>query len=206
MGAWIDTLFAYIAQLGYWGIFIGLLVEVIPSEIVLSYAGYLVSTGDISFWGAVVVATTGGVFAQLFLYWLGKYGGMPFLEKYGKFFLLHPAQLASAQQWFARYGTVIVFGARFIPIVRHAISIPAGMAHMPILTFTGLTTLAIVPWSIGFVALGRALGGNWGEIERVIAPYLPYVVGGVVLLLAAYVFFQNRFRQEKGRVHSRQAS
>lgn len=104
---------------------LGLMLEVIPSEIVLSYAGYLVSTGSITFWGAVAFGTIGGVIAQLFIYWIGRYGGRPVLERYGKYILIQKKHIDYAEDWFNRYGTGVIFTARFIPVVRHAISIPA---------------------------------------------------------------------------------
>ncbi len=83
----ISHLFEWIQSLGYFGIMIGLMIEVIPSEIVLAYGGYLVSQGDVNFFGAVLFGTVGGVIAQIFVYWIGRYGGRPVLEKYGKYIL-----------------------------------------------------------------------------------------------------------------------
>lgn len=84
----INYLFEIIRSLGYFGIMLGLMVEVIPSEIVLAYGGFLVSSGHINFFGAVVFGTIGGVLAQLFIYWIGRYGGRPVLDKYGKYILI----------------------------------------------------------------------------------------------------------------------
>src|SRR5690554_2694572 len=125
---WVEAIFGLITEMGQWGIMWGLLIEVIPSEIVLSFGGYLVSQGTVTFGGAVVFGTIGGTMAQIFVYWIGRYGGRPFLEKYGKYFLIHKKQIDLSEQWFHRYGTGVIFTARFIPIVRHAISIPAGIA------------------------------------------------------------------------------
>ncbi|MGQ0516106.1 DedA family protein, partial [Bacillus sp. D-CC] len=88
LGELIHSVLVFLEGLGYWGIMLGLMLEVIPSEIVLSYAGYLVSTGSITFWGAVAFGTIGGVIAQLFIYWIGRYGGRPVLERYGKYILI----------------------------------------------------------------------------------------------------------------------
>lgn len=84
----IAGIFELLSQLGYVGIALGLMVEVIPSEIVLSYGGFLVSTGKIHFIGALLAGIAGGTLAQLFLYWLGAYGGRPVLDKYGKYLLI----------------------------------------------------------------------------------------------------------------------
>ncbi len=90
---------------------LGLMIEIIPSEIVLAYAGYLVFNGSISFIGAVVFGTIGGVIAQIFIYWLGRYGGRPILERYGKYIFIHKKQIDAAEDWFNRYGTGVIFTA-----------------------------------------------------------------------------------------------
>lgn len=178
----IDVIFQWLQSLGYFGIMFGLMIEVIPSEIVLAYAGYLVHQGQINFLGGVVFGTIGGVIAQIFVYWLGKYGGRPFLEKYGKYILIQKKHIDVSEQWFNKYGTGMIFTARFIPVVRHAISIPAGMAKMPLGKFTLLTTLAVIPWSVFFIYLGMALGENWEQIDEKAQPYiLPFIIASVGL-------------------------
>ena len=194
----VQAVLVWLEQLGYWGIMIGLMLEVIPSEIVLSYGGYLVSQGRISFFGAVVFGTIGGVIAQLFVYWIGKYGGRPFLEKYGKYLLIQKKHIDVAEQWFDRYGTGVIFTARFIPVVRHAISITAGIARMPIGKFTVLTTLAVIPWSILFIWLGFTLGEQWETIDEVAGEYIKPAMIIAVVALAAYVFVMWRRGKKKG--------
>ncbi|MCI3923092.1 DedA family protein [Paenibacillus sp. TRM 82003] len=188
----IDAILRGLEQLGYWGILIGLAIEVIPSEIVLSYGGYLVSQGRISFAGAVAFGTVGGVLAQLFIYWIGKYGGRPFLEKYGKYLLIKQKHIDVAESWFDRYGTGVIFTARFIPVVRHAISIPAGIANMPIGRFTLLTTLAVIPWSVLFVWLGVTLGDRWGAIDEIAGPYVRPAMIIAAVGMGAYVLVMRR--------------
>jgi membrane protein DedA with SNARE-associated domain len=186
------TVLAWLEGLGYWGILIGLMLEVIPSEIVLSYGGYLVSQGRISFAGAVLFGTVGGVIAQLFVYWIGRYGGRPFLEKFGKYILIRKRHIDVAERWFDRYGTGVIFAARFIPVVRHAISIPAGIARMPLGRFTLLTTLAVIPWSILFVWLGATLGERWGAIDEAAGPYAKPAMLIAAVALAAYMLFMRK--------------
>ncbi|HZG74943.1 MAG TPA: DedA family protein [Paenibacillus sp.] len=186
------TMLAWLEGLGYWGIMIGLMLEVIPSEIVLSYGGYLVSQGRITFAGAVVFGTIGGVIAQLFVYWIGRYGGRPFLERYGKYILIRKKHIDVAERWFDRYGTGVIFAARFIPVVRHAISIPAGIARMPLGRFTLLTTLAVIPWSILFVWLGATLGERWGMIDEAAGPYAKPAMVIAAVALAAYMLFMRK--------------
>ncbi len=192
----IESLLHFIEGLGYWGIMLGLMVEVIPSEIVLAYGGYLVSDaggGELSFLGAVVFGTIGGTFAQLFLYWLGRYGGRPVLEKYGKYLLLKKKHLDLTEQWVNKYGTGVIFFARFIPVVRHAVSIPAGIAKMSHITFLLYTILAIIPWSIFFIYLGMKLGDNWEQIDEKAGPYIvPFIICAVILGIAYVLYVRRR--------------
>ncbi|MED3553445.1 DedA family protein [Cytobacillus praedii] len=166
------SIFEVLSQLGYIGIALGLMIEVIPSEIVLSYGGYLVSTGTIHFWGALAAGVIGGTIAQLFLYWFGFYGGRPFLDKYGKFLLIKKSHLDASEQWFQKYGTGVIFTARFVPVIRHAISIPAGISRMPLSTFSIYTLAAMIPWTVLFLLLGIQLGDHWREIKEYAKPVL----------------------------------
>lgn len=184
MGSIVNDILMWLTDLGYFGIAIGLMIEIIPSEIVLAYGGYLVSSGSITMTGAVIAGVIGGTIAQLFLYWIGYYGGRPFLYKYGKYLLIQKHHIQTAEKWFEKYGGAVVFSARFIPVVRHAISIPAGIAKMPILKFTGLTVLAIIPWSILFVYLGIQLGSRWDHVENVARTYTtPIMIGAAAMII-----------------------
>lgn len=194
----VNQLLKVIADLGYWGIMFGLAVEIIPSEIVLSYGGFLVSKGNITFLGAVLYGTVGIMIAQLFLYWIGRYGGRPFVEKYGKYLLIKHKHLDIAEGWFNRYGAGIVFTSRFIPVLRQAVSIPAGMARMPLLKFSIYTLLATVPWSVLFIYFGKTLGENWQSIHEKAGPLvLPLIIGAIVLA-AVYFVVKSVLPKKKG--------
>ncbi|XJZ28264.1 DedA family protein [Bacillota bacterium Lsc_1132] len=188
MSHFVQSIFAMLSNLGYTGIALALMVEVIPSEIVLAYGGFLISKGEISFVGAVIAGTIGGVVAQWFLYWLGRYGGRPVLDKYGKYLLIRPHHIDLAQQWFSRYGSGVIFTARFIPVVRHAISIPAGIARMSFARFSLYTVLAIIPWSILFLYLGYTLGAKYTLINQAAAPYVRPVIIIAIVVTAVYLF------------------
>ncbi|MGA9225819.1 MAG: DedA family protein [Mesobacillus sp.] len=177
----------WLSSLGYLGIALGLMLEVIPSEIVLGYGGYMISQGTIGFAGAVIAGTIGGTIAQLFLYWLGYYGGRPMLEKYGKYLLINNHHIDLSEQWFKKYGPGVIFSARFIPVVRHAISIPAGIARMSFIKFTLYTIAAIIPWTIFFLNLGIVLGENWAGIKDAARPYIIPVA--VIALIAGIIYF-----------------
>ncbi|RLQ95546.1 DedA family protein [Falsibacillus albus] len=186
-----------LSDLGYFGIALGLMIEVIPSEFVLGYGGYLISIEKINFIGAVIAGTIGGTIAQLFLYWLGSYGGRPFLEKYGKFLLINKHHIDVSENWFEKYGPGVIFSARFIPVVRHAISIPAGIAKMSFRKFTLYTVAAIIPWTIFFLYLGMVLGDNWMQIKEKAHPYvLPSII---VALIIGIIYFSVKGMQKKNR-------
>ncbi|MCC2686471.1 MAG: dedA family protein [Paenibacillaceae bacterium] len=198
MHQFIQQILLFMEGLGYWGIMLGLMIEVIPSEIVLAYAGYLVYQGVLNIPMAVLFGTIGGVIAQIFVYWVGRYGGRPFLAKYGKYLLIHKKHLDLSEQWFERYGTGVIFTARFIPVVRHAISIPAGIARMSLIRFTFYTTLAIIPWSILFIYLGKSLGEGWEQVNEKAAGYVqPIVVVAVVLFVLYFLVKMFRKRRTK---------
>ncbi|GIP35428.1 hypothetical protein J2TS4_46380 [Paenibacillus sp. J2TS4] len=199
MSELINELLQIMTSMGYWGIMIGLMIEVIPSEIVLAYGGLLVYRGDVTFAEAVIFGTIGGTIAQIFVYWIGRYGGRPFLEKYGKFLLINKKHIDVAEAWFNRYGTGVIFTARFIPVVRHAISIPAGIAKMPLSRFALYTTLAVIPWSILFVFLGvklGELGKSFEQIGDIAGPYVqPFIWISVILTLLYIIYKIVRKRQ-----------
>ena len=186
---WLSQLLQWVESLGYFGIVIGLAIEVIPSEIVLGFGGYLVSQGQITFIGAVICGTIGALLQQWLLYAIGLYGGRPFLLKYGKFLRIKEKHVDIAERWFDRYGPVIVFTARFVPVMRQVISIPAGMARMNFTVYTLLTLLASIPWSFLFVWLGWSLGDNWEQIGEKAAPYTKIIFPAAIALLVLYVVY-----------------
>ncbi|MBO1512852.1 DedA family protein [Metabacillus bambusae] len=189
----ILNILEWLTGLGYVGIALGLMLEVIPSEIVLGYGGYLIVLGRVGFIGAFAAGVIGGTIAQLILYWIGSYGGRPFLEKYGKFLLLKKHHLDLAETWFEKYGSGVIFGARFIPVVRHAISIPAGIAKMSLWKFTLYTVAAMIPWTLFFLYLGIELGSNWMYIKEVARPYLIPIIS-CALLMAVVYYLVKKFK------------
>ncbi|MBO3795428.1 DedA family protein [Bacillus subtilis] len=192
MGSLISEILTWLTNMGYAGVAIGLMIEIIPSEIVLAYGGYMVSEGTIGFIGAIIAGVIGGTIAQIFIYWIGRYGGRPFLDKYGKYLLIKKHHIDMSENWFQKYGAGVVFSARFIPVVRHAISIPAGIARMPFLKFVVLTVLAIIPWSILFVYLGIQLGSQWDDVENIAGTYTTPIMILAVVVIALYFVIKKR--------------
>jgi membrane protein DedA with SNARE-associated domain len=176
------------------------MLEVIPNELLLAYAGYLVSEGHIHVVGAVVCAVIGGTLAQIVLYWIGRYGGRPFVERFGKYLLINKHHIDVAETWFNKYGPGMMFTARFIPVVRHAISIPGGMARMPLGKFTLYTALALVPYSLLYIWLGKTLGQNWEKINEVAGPYIKPVIFAAIVITAVYILYKFIRRPRKKNV------
>ncbi|KQL52373.1 hypothetical protein AN964_01655 [Heyndrickxia shackletonii] len=199
MGDIVHSLLQAFAGLGYVGIILGLAIEIIPSEIVLAFAGYLVSQGNVSFIGAVIAGVIGGTIAQMIIYWIGAYGGRPFLKKFGKYIFIHEHHIELAEKWFDKYGSGVVFTARFVPVVRHAISIPAGITKMSFGKFTLYTGLAAIPWSILFIYLGHKLASNWEQVNELAKPYVQPVMIIAVIVIVLYVVL-TIFRKRKKTV------
>lgn len=181
--------------MSYFGIFLALCIEFVPAEVVLPLAGYWISKGDMAFIGVVAAGSIGGVAGPLTLYWLGRYGGRPFLNKYGKYIFIKPESLDKSDAFFEKHGGFVAFSGRFIPGVRTLISIPCGIAKMNVWVFCLYTFLAITPITFVYVYLGFVLGENWKEVGAILDPYLLPIGIGVVLLFVLYLFLKRRKRK-----------
>ncbi len=185
---------------GYVGVMLAMAIESamipLPSELILPFAGFLVSdtsqvepiTGQPwSFWIVVVVATLGNTLGSLIAYAIGAYGGRPFLERYGRYLLIRPHEIELADHFFARYGAQTAFFSRLLPIVRTFISFPAGVARMDLRKFIVYSTAGAFLWSTALVWAGVQLGKNWVEIREMLQPFdlaiAVAVVGGLLVLL-----------------------
>jgi membrane protein DedA with SNARE-associated domain len=183
---------------GYVGVMIAMMIESamipLPSELILPYAGFLVSdpsqieplTGQPwNFWLVVIFATIGNTLGSLIAYAIGAWGGRPFLERYGKYLLIRPHEIELAEHFFQRYGAATAFFSRLLPIVRTFISFPAGVARMPIVTFIVYSTAGAFLWSTLLVFAGMQLGANWTQIRHALQPFdlLIAVVAGIAIVL-----------------------
>lgn len=193
----LETVVAHIAALGYWGIGLGMAVESanipLPSEVILPFGGYLVSTGRLDFWGVVLAGTVGGTAGSVVSYALGAWGGRPLVLRYGRYFGVSRAKLDAADRWFGRYGEATVFFTRLMPVIRTFISLPAGISRMHFYRFVVYTFLGSLPWSIALTYLGFQLGENWNSLK----PYfhrLDGVIIAALLLGAAFLWYRGRRR------------
>lgn len=181
------AILATIRHFGYAGITALMALESacipIPSEIIMSFSGYLVSIQAMSLLGITLAGTLGSVIGSLAGYALGAYGGLPFLKRYGRYLFISHHDLDLAHDWFARYGQGAVFFGRIIPIVRTFISLPAGVGRMPLTPFILYSAAGSALWSAGLGWIGMRLGQHW----QALGPYMHYIDDGVALVLAALV-------------------
>jgi membrane protein DedA with SNARE-associated domain len=173
----------------------------IPSELVMPLSGWmLVQAEGHGYWYVLLAGLYGGLgnlIGSLAAYWVGAYGGRPLLERYGRYVFITRHALERADRWFARYGEWIVFLSRLMPVVRTFISLPAGVARMPLLRFSFYTFIGAFIWSTGLAWGGYLLGENWESLRRVMRPFdYPIIVVGA--LLAAWYVWRHirRYRAE----------
>jgi membrane protein DedA with SNARE-associated domain len=158
---------ATISKLGYAGVILLMAIESacipLPSEIIMPFSGYLVSTGELNLWWVAVAGAVGCVLGSLVAYWVGMYGGRPFIERYGRYILLSRHDLDIADRWFAKYGEIIVFVSRLLPAIRTFIAFPAGVARMNLSRFVIYTFAGSLPWCLGLAYVGQKLGEQWDK-------------------------------------------
>jgi membrane protein DedA with SNARE-associated domain len=199
----IDSLYG---RFGYVGVVIAMSIESaaipIPSELILPFAGWSVARGVLepltqspwTYWGAVVAGVIGNTAGSLVGYAVGAFGGRPLLDRYGRYVLISTHDLDLADRWFARWGDLTVFFSRMLPIVRTFISIPAGIARMPLWRFVVFSVAGAIPWVMLLVWGGFVLGDNWQQIKGALRGLDYVVAAAVVLLVALFVWRHVRAR------------
>ena len=164
----LSPVIEWVSLSGYWGVFLFMVLESmvfpIPSELVMPLAGFLVQQGKMQFWTVSLVASMASVAGSLLSYEIGRYGGKPFIERYGKYFFLNQRHLDWTHAWFEKHGVSTIFVARLLPVVRHLISIPAGAAKMPLAPFVALTFAGALVWNTFLLWVGVQLGANWQSV------------------------------------------
>ncbi|HEY1502347.1 MAG TPA: DedA family protein [Acidobacteriaceae bacterium] len=206
LGAVAGFIIAIISASGYAGVALLMAIESacipLPSEVIMPFAGYLVHTGRLSL---VWVATAGALGCNIgsaVAYWIGAYGGRPFIARWGRFVLLDQHDLDRAEHFFARYGGITVFVARLMPIIRTFIALPAGVAKMPKVRFHLYTFLGSWPWCFALAWAGMRLGQAWDSDPRFKAWFHRVHLGMELVLVAGIVWFvwthwRNRVRPDE---------
>ena len=186
-----------IDHMGYAGLFVAMTLANIGapvgSEIVLPAAGALVATGHLSsLWLTIAIAVCAELLGQSIGYAVGRFGGRPFVDRYGKYVRFHHAELERVDQFFARYGKFAIFICRFIPFIRGIVGIPAGIAEMPLGPFYFWTFCGSLIFCGGLILLGNGLGAHAHEVVDAIRRYALVVLALAVIALAAFLFVQRR--------------
>ena len=181
-----------ISALGYPGIVLLMGIESacipLPSEIIMPFAGYLVYTGRFNLWAVSVAGAAGCVVGSIVAYWIGMYGGRPFIEKYGRYILISRHDLDLADRWFSRYGELIVFASRLLPVIRTFIAFPAGVAKMNMTRFVVYTFIGSFPWCLGLAYVGKILGEQWDKNDTLKTWFhnFDFVIGIIGILTAVW--------------------
>ncbi len=188
------------SALGYAGVALAMTIESaaipVPSEVILPFAGWVISRGLVepltgapwSYAGAVAAGLVGNTAGSLIAYAVGAYGGRPFLERFGRYVLISGHDLDLADRWFGRFGDATVFFSRMLPVVRTFISLPAGIARMPLWRFLVFSILGALPWIMLLVWGGVVLGDHWLDLKRSLKGLDYIVVAVVVLLVGLFVY------------------
>ncbi len=171
----------------------------IPSEVILTFGGFMTTTTNLSVMGVVLFATVGSVGGAVMLYGIGLLMDVNRLEKivdkWGFILRLTRKDIYKANAWFAKYGVWTVFFCRLIPLVRSLISIPAGMSRMNFVVFLLLTTLGTLIWNVILVNLGAAVGGSWESIVGYMDIYSNIIYVGLGILFLLFVVMAIRKRK-----------
>lgn len=178
----------FIDTTGYLGVTVLMTLESmiapIPSEAVMPFAGFLIVEGKFSWLGVAFFSTLGSMIGSWLSYFLGWYGGRPLVLKVGKYFLLDKSHLDTTEKYFNKKGEITILISRFIPVVRHLISIPAGLAKMSLLKFSLYTLIGATAWNMILTIAGYYLKENWEAIMK-----YSHTIDIVVVIVLAMAFF-----------------
>ncbi|MBA3461310.1 MAG: DedA family protein [Deltaproteobacteria bacterium] len=199
LAAWFKDI---VETMGYPGLFLLITLEStlvpVPSTLVMPFAGYLAGVGIFSLPAVLIINSTAALLGSGLSYWIGAKGGKPFLVRYGKYFLVRPQDLEKTEQAFAKHGKWVILIGRFIPVVRHIISVPAGIARMPLRPFFLQTFLGSTIWGGFLILLGYYLGENWQTVAAQIKRFdLVIGVSVVLAILVLGIWFVVHRRREQ---------
>lgn len=200
------TITQVVGNLGYLGIFLLMAIESagipIPSEVIMTYAGFMATPGGIPH--VILVAVIGSLgtgVGSAIGYWAGAWGGKPFIDRYGKFFGVNSQRMLWAERWFCKYGESAVIYTRLLPVVRTIVNVPAGLLNMDFKKFMAYSMIGAFPWCLVLAFIGFILGENWESIMGA-SHLLTYAVVGIVAIIsiiavALYILMKAGIVQRK---------
>ena len=189
---------------GYWGIALLMAIESacipLPSEIIMPFAGYLVSTGRFDLYLAATAGAIGCNLGSIVAYEAGKRGGRPLVERWGRYLLIGPGELDMADRFFNRWGPIAILVGRMLPIIRTFIAFPAGVARMPLIPFHIYTFVGSWPFCLALAWIGMKLGNAWNSDPRHKAFFHQADLAiGAVIVIAGGLYLWHRLRGLKKR-------
>jgi membrane protein DedA with SNARE-associated domain len=197
--ALLTFIVAVISAMGYGGVVLLMGIESacipLPSEIIMPFAGYLVFRGEMTLQGAALAGAIGCVVGSVPAYYLGKLGGRPLIERYGRYVLISHRELDLADRLFRRFGQWVVLAGRLLPVVRTFIAFPAGVAGMPMARFLVFTFVGSYPWCLALAWAGKKLGEAWHTDPRLRSIYHRFelvIFAAIALAVVAFVWHKLR--------------
>ncbi len=178
-----------IASTGYVGIFILMMLESmvapVPSELVMPFAGFLVADGKLNLWFVIIVSVLASLAGSLISYFVAYFGEKELIHKFGRFVFLDKEELEWTEQWFQKRGSVTILISRFIPVIRHLISIPAGLGRMNLKRFILFTAVGAAAWNAFLLWAGMQLRERWELVRN----YSTQLDAAIVIIIAIAVTF-----------------
>ena len=191
-----------IGTLGYGGIVLCMTIESacipLPSEIIMPFSGYLVTTGRFALWGVALAGAIGNVFGSWIAYWFGVKGGRPLATQLSRWRVIRMEEYDRADGWLRRHGLKVAFWTRLLPIVRTFISFPAGAARVPFGRFTAYTFVGSFLWALGLAYVGVVLGEHWERIRSYARGFDVLILLALALLFALWLRQHLRKEPERG--------
>jgi membrane protein DedA with SNARE-associated domain len=198
-----------IEDYGYLAVFLLMVLESacipIPSEVTMLFGGAAANAvfaaslpghpRPLNFLVVGLLGTVGNLVGSWIAYGVGRAGGRPLIERWGRYIFLRPHEIDRAEAWFATHGQAAVFVSRLLPVVRTFISLPAGIAQMPFVRFSVYTVLGCLPWTFALAALGYALGSQWQKVEHLLRPIS--ILIAVLVVAAAGWWLYRRWREQR---------
>jgi len=192
----VQNLTSLINTYGYVAVFLLMTAESalipIPSEITMTFAGFLAGSGHMSIWLVILIGALGNLFGSLLSFWLGRAMGEEWIRiairKWGKWLFIRESEFDKSLEWFQKYGQGITFGSRLLPIVRTFISLPAGIADMNVGLFALFTFIGSLLWTGVLAFLGLKLGQNWLAIDPIFRKFQFVIIGLIVLGVVYFLY------------------
>lgn len=194
---------SYVASAGYVAIFLLSVLQscCVPtsSELTLGFAGVLAAEGKLNL-GAVIAVGAAGELVGAYIAWIiGRFGGRPFVERWGRYVLLSPRDLDRAEGWFRRHGRWGVFFSRLLPVIRNFVAVPAGAAEVPLVSFGIMTALGSLVWDGAMALIGYNVGKKYESVMHGVS-YAGYLLAALVVAAVAFVVWH---RWRSFRAHTR---